>query len=216
MLTADPAEAVRFAERWSRSLVWELATIQGLFAGAVIVAVRRRQRAILALAAAVLLKFLVHALISPVGRLVVPAVALELLAISLCLAEWPRSSRRQRVAFGAFALAFAAALTLAVPPMEAFVLRRDSRVLPGVQSFSLRIEGGGLAQCRLERGAIMGMGPKWVALGIATHNHTAQATAKLVEQAGGRVCGLGFVIELDFLKGRDKLPGRDIQALVHY
>jgi hypothetical protein len=172
-------EAVLFAERWSRALVWELAAIQGLFVGAVIVAVRRRDRAILALAAAVLLKFLVHALISPVGRLVVPAIALELLAISLCLAEWQRSSRRQRVAFSAFALAFAGALTLAVPPLEALVIRRDSRILPGVQSFSVKIEGGGLAQCQLERGAIMGMGPKWAAVGIRPDDHTAQAKAKV-------------------------------------
>jgi adenine/guanine phosphoribosyltransferase-like PRPP-binding protein len=30
------------------------------------------------------------------------------------------------------------------------------------------------------------------------------------------VVGLQFVIELDFLKGREKLPGLDVQALVHY
>jgi adenine phosphoribosyltransferase len=45
---------------------------------------------------------------------------------------------------------------------------------------------------------------------------TAQAVAKLVQQLGGEVVGLEFVIELDFLKGRDKLPGLDIQSLVHY
>ena len=45
---------------------------------------------------------------------------------------------------------------------------------------------------------------------------TAAAVAKLVKQLGGEVVGLHFVIELDFLKGREKLPGYDIQALVHY
>jgi len=45
---------------------------------------------------------------------------------------------------------------------------------------------------------------------------TASAVAKLVEKLGGKVAGLGFVIELDFLHGRDKLPGYDVQALVHY
>lgn len=45
---------------------------------------------------------------------------------------------------------------------------------------------------------------------------TAQATAKLVEQVGGRVCGLAFVIELDFLHGRDKLRGYDVYSLVQY
>jgi len=45
---------------------------------------------------------------------------------------------------------------------------------------------------------------------------TAAAVAKLVEQLGGEVAGLHFVIELDFLKGREKLPGYEVRALVHY
>lgn len=45
---------------------------------------------------------------------------------------------------------------------------------------------------------------------------TAAATARLVEKLGGTVAGLGFVIELDFLKGRQKLNGYDIFSLVKY
>ena len=45
---------------------------------------------------------------------------------------------------------------------------------------------------------------------------TAAAAAKLVEKLGGRVAGLSFVIELDGLKGRDKIPGYDVQTLLHY
>jgi adenine phosphoribosyltransferase len=45
---------------------------------------------------------------------------------------------------------------------------------------------------------------------------TAAAVARLVEQTGGVVAGLGFVIELDFLHGRDKLDGREIHSLLHY
>jgi adenine phosphoribosyltransferase len=45
---------------------------------------------------------------------------------------------------------------------------------------------------------------------------TAAAAAKLVEKLGGKVAGLSFVIELDGLKGRDKLPGYDVQTLLHY
>jgi len=45
---------------------------------------------------------------------------------------------------------------------------------------------------------------------------TARATAQLVEKVGGRVCGLGFVIELDFLHGRDKISGYDVYSLLHY
>jgi adenine phosphoribosyltransferase len=45
---------------------------------------------------------------------------------------------------------------------------------------------------------------------------TAAAVTKLVENLGGKVAGLGFVIELDFLRGRDKLPGYDIRPMLHY
>ena len=45
---------------------------------------------------------------------------------------------------------------------------------------------------------------------------TAAAVAQLVEKLGGKVAGLAFVIELDFLHGREKLNGYPIQSLVHY
>ena len=45
---------------------------------------------------------------------------------------------------------------------------------------------------------------------------TAAATCRLVEKLGGEVAGLAFVIELDFLKGRDRLAGRDVFSLVSY
>ncbi len=45
---------------------------------------------------------------------------------------------------------------------------------------------------------------------------TARAVTQLVEKLGGKVAGLGFVIELDFLKGREKLPGYDVRAMLHY
>src|SRR5580658_10059481 len=45
---------------------------------------------------------------------------------------------------------------------------------------------------------------------------TAKAVAHLVEKLGGNLVGLSFVIELDFLKGRDKLPGHRVDSLLHY
>ena len=45
---------------------------------------------------------------------------------------------------------------------------------------------------------------------------TASAVTKLVENLGGKVAGLGFAIELDFLNGRAKLDGYHIRALLHY
>src|ERR1019366_1023960 len=42
---------------------------------------------------------------------------------------------------------------------------------------------------------------------------TAAATTRLVEKLGGKVVGLGFVIELDFLHGREKVQGYDVFSL---
>jgi adenine phosphoribosyltransferase len=45
---------------------------------------------------------------------------------------------------------------------------------------------------------------------------TAAAAAKMVEEMGGVVVGLGFVVELTFLNGRARLPGRDVFSLLKY
>jgi adenine phosphoribosyltransferase len=45
---------------------------------------------------------------------------------------------------------------------------------------------------------------------------TAAAVCKLIEKLGGEVAGLAFVIELDFLSGRQKLNGYDMFSLIHY
>ncbi len=45
---------------------------------------------------------------------------------------------------------------------------------------------------------------------------TAAAATRMVREAGGTVAGLGFVVELTFLKGRDKLGGHEVFSLLQY
>ncbi|MBV9086318.1 MAG: adenine phosphoribosyltransferase [Acidobacteriaceae bacterium] len=45
---------------------------------------------------------------------------------------------------------------------------------------------------------------------------TACATVRLAESLGADVVGCGFVVELDFLKGREKLGKYDVFSLLHY
>jgi len=45
---------------------------------------------------------------------------------------------------------------------------------------------------------------------------TSEAAAKLVEKLGGKVAGLAYLIELSFLKGRDKLKNYDVYSLIDY
>jgi adenine phosphoribosyltransferase len=40
--------------------------------------------------------------------------------------------------------------------------------------------------------------------------------AELVAQLGGEVVGMAFLIELDFLSGREKLADYDVFSLIHY
>ncbi len=45
---------------------------------------------------------------------------------------------------------------------------------------------------------------------------TALAAAKLVESLGGIVAGMGFIVELTFLPGRQKLDGYKVESLIQY
>jgi adenine phosphoribosyltransferase len=45
---------------------------------------------------------------------------------------------------------------------------------------------------------------------------TARAVVDLVERLGGVVAGLAFVVELNFLKGRERFNGYKISSLIEY
>jgi adenine phosphoribosyltransferase len=45
---------------------------------------------------------------------------------------------------------------------------------------------------------------------------TALAACELIKRCGGKVAGLAFMVELTFLKGREKLKDYPIHTLVHY
>ena len=45
---------------------------------------------------------------------------------------------------------------------------------------------------------------------------TAAAVAQLVESLGGKVAGIGFLVELEFLKGKDKISQYDLHSVLKY
>lgn len=45
---------------------------------------------------------------------------------------------------------------------------------------------------------------------------TCAATVQLTKSLGGHIAGLAFVVELDFLKGRERLNEYDVFSLLHY
>ncbi|MBI4346225.1 MAG: adenine phosphoribosyltransferase [Elusimicrobia bacterium] len=45
---------------------------------------------------------------------------------------------------------------------------------------------------------------------------TAAASARLLETVGAKIVGVAFLIELDFLKGREKLKSQRVHSVLHY
>ncbi|MCX8106537.1 MAG: adenine phosphoribosyltransferase [Ignavibacterium album] len=45
---------------------------------------------------------------------------------------------------------------------------------------------------------------------------TMEAVCKMIEKLGGNVVQISFIIELTFLKGREKLKGYDVRSIVEY
>ena len=45
---------------------------------------------------------------------------------------------------------------------------------------------------------------------------TVDRDPELVERIGGKVVGIACLIELEFLKGREKLPDYELHTFIHY
>ena len=166
-----------FAARWGPVLRLELAAISGLFAAAVLLGARRRDPGVLLLGVAVLLKLAIQALVSPMGRLMVPAVALELLAIALA-AALPRTSRSEGVGLLATAVAVALLLLAATPPLRALARLKDEPPLP-IRRFPLAMAGGGFAECRVESGRLAALEWTRARLALASQSPPPGETARL-------------------------------------
>jgi len=97
-----------------------------------------------------------------------------------------------------------------------FVPVRKPKKLPAeVEAFEYALEYG-TDTLEIHRDAIQRGQRVLIIDDVLATGGTAAAVASLVERLGGTLIGLGFVIELDFLKGREKLGGRRVDALLHY
>lgn len=96
-----------------------------------------------------------------------------------------------------------------------FIAVRKAGKLPGpvhTEAYSLEY---GTAELQVHRADIQpGMRVLIIDDVLATGG-TALATAQLIERGGAQVVGLGFVLELDFLSGADKLSRYRVHSLRH-
>jgi adenine phosphoribosyltransferase len=109
---------------------------------------------------------------------------------------------------------FAPAMALALG--AGFVPVRKPKKLPHtVRSIEYQLEYG-TDQLEIHADAITPGQNVLVIDDVLATGGTASAVAGLVELLEGKVVGLGFVIELGFLKGRDKLSRYDVFSLLQY
>jgi adenine phosphoribosyltransferase len=109
---------------------------------------------------------------------------------------------------------FASALAYALG--AGFVPVRKPRKLPGERvSVTYSLEYG-TDTLEMHTGAIANGCCILIVDDLLATGGTALATAQLVERDGGKVAGLGFVVELSFLNGRKKLEGYDVFSLMQY
>jgi adenine phosphoribosyltransferase len=97
-----------------------------------------------------------------------------------------------------------------------FVPVRKPKKLPSeVESYSYDLEYG-KDTLEIHRDAVGKGHNVIIADDLLATGGTAEAVVKLVEKLGGNVTGLSFVIELEFLKGRERLAGYDVFSLLKY
>ena len=131
------------------------------------------------------------------------------------LAAWTRE-READLVLGAEARGFWLGGAIAVAAGCGFVVaRRPGKLPPETVSATYALEYGQntleVASGAIGRGARVVIHDDVLATG-----GTVQAIAGLVEQLGGTVVGVNFVVELSFLGGREKLEPYDLHALITY
>jgi adenine phosphoribosyltransferase len=97
-----------------------------------------------------------------------------------------------------------------------FVLVRKPGKLPAaVEKVSYQLEYGE-DTLEIHRDAIQPGQKVLLVDDLLATGGTIFATAALVKKLGGDITGFAFLIELDFLQGRNRLAGYDVLSLIHY
>jgi len=123
---------------------------------------------------------------------------------------------RVDVVLGVEARGFIFAPALAYSLGAGFVPVRKPKKLPAeVARISYDLEYG-QDILEIHRDAIVRGQRILIADDLLATGGTARAVVDLVESLGGEVAGLVFVVELEFLPGREKLAGYDVRSLIKY
>jgi adenine phosphoribosyltransferase len=124
--------------------------------------------------------------------------------------------RKPEVVLGAEARGFILGAALAYRLGCGFVAARKPGKLPWRTISAKYALEYGFDALELHADAIAGGARVLIHDDLLATGGTAKAKIDLVEQLGGTVVGLAFVIELEFLNGREKLDGYDVFSLIRY
>jgi len=94
-------------------------------------------------------------------------------------------------------------------------LRKPGKLPYDVQSLSYDLEYGS-ASLEIHNDALKEGDRVLVIDDLIATGGTAAASCELIEKLGAEVAACAFVVELDFLNGRDKLSKYNIHSLIHY
>jgi adenine phosphoribosyltransferase len=131
------------------------------------------------------------------------------------LAEYARQREIEYVV-SAEARGFVLGAAVAVAVGGGFILARKPGKLPrDVSSVEYQLEYG-MDALEVHSDAIPDGARVLVHDDLLATGGTAAALCELVEQAGGVVAGCAFVIELGFLRGRERLRDYDVHSLISY
>ncbi|SRR5581483_3315353 len=120
------------------------------------------------------------------------------------------------VVLGIEARGFIFAPTLAYAMNAGFVPVRKPNKLPAeCVSVSYELEYG-TDSLQMHKDAIGDGSRVLIVDDLLATGGTAAAVAQLVEQVGGKIAGIACVIELTFLRGRERLNGYDVFSLLQY
>ena len=120
------------------------------------------------------------------------------------------------VVVGIEARGFIFAPALAYALGAGFVPVRKPKKLPSAtEKISYELEYG-LDTLEVHKDAVEKGTRVLIADDLLATGGTALAAGNLVEKLGGEVAGYAFVVELEFLKGRDRLKEYNIASLIQY
>ncbi len=131
------------------------------------------------------------------------------------LADWARP-RNPDLILGAEARGFIFGAALAYELGAGFIAARKPGKLPRETIEATYALEYGTDSLQVHRDAVPPGARVIVLDDVLATGGTARAKVELVEGLGGIVAGVLFVIELDFLNGRERLSGYDVHSLVHY